>query len=557
LDNTAQAFTTMLIAFLLGIAFGSLAISRQLDDTRRLLLVFGILEALIGFFALLSIPVFANIGSGIGSTGGQVVYPTASQALWAVIRLLRSLTVMLIPTLLMGMTIPVATRLWFRFADTAGGAVGRVYAANTVGGVLGSFAAALLLLPLLGVYGSVIFMAVINTLLGLVLVLNERFSQARNKLKAAAASALPALITLALLLPRGTIIFSSAVERILPHDVLFYKESAAATVKVYQDAFTAKSISIDGFPVAGTTTRHLDAQKSLGHLPLLISMADKPDINIIGFGAGGSSWAASLYDTGRIDVVELVPDVIEGARLIPEVNHGVMDDPEVNIITGDGRNYLMLTERAYDIISVDATSPKSSGSGSLYSLEFYLSCKDHLAADGMMIEWLPYHLLTENDVKMITRTFQAVFPHATLWYSFSRHYYILVGTQTGLTVDFSRLQALMAIPAIHEELVPVGISDAYDVLACFLMGEEGLRRYAGSGPLNTDNYPRLEYDPATSYLNVDEHVRENLNATRFLRENVSLFLDYFSDSDPVLVRQTLAERIAATAIESFWPQYVE
>jgi spermidine synthase len=556
LDNTAHAFTTMLVAFLLGIALGSLAISPRLDTTKRLMFLFGALEAAIGFCALLSIPIFANFGSGIGSTGATSVYPTTNQELWAVIRLIRSLVVMLLPTFLLGMTIPIATRIYHRWAEAPGQAIGRIYAANTVGGVIGSFAAALLLLPLLGVYGSVILVAVINTVLGLGLIMSENFASARKKAAAAAAAILPAILTLALLLPQGRIIFSSSVERILPYQVLFYKEGAAATVKVYQDAFAAKSISIDGFPVAGTTTRHLDAQKSLGHLPLLLSSSSQPDINIIGFGAGGSSWAATLYDTGSIDVVELVPDVIEGARLIPEVNHGVMDDPRINTILGDGRNYLLLTDRDYDVISVDATSPKSAGSGSLYSLEFYQSCKSHLSSEGTMIEWLPYHLLNEDDVKMIARTFQNVFPHTTLWYSFSRHYYILIGTQNELKIDFSHLRQILETPAIHQELTPVGINDAYDVLACFLMGEEGLRRYAGTGLLNTDNYPRLEYHPATSYLNVDEHVRENLNATRLLRENASLFLDNFGDSDPAQVMQTLAERIGTTSIERYWPQYV-
>jgi hypothetical protein len=181
----------------------------------------------------------------------------------------------------------------------------------------------------------------------------------------------------------------------------------------------------------------------------------------------------------------------------------------------------------------------------------------HLSASGMMIEWLPYHLLTVDDVKMVARTFQSVFPHATLWYSFSRHYYILVGTQGEISIDFAALQAKVARPEIQQELSPQGIKDAYDFLACFLLGEEGLRRYVGPGELNTDNYPRLEYDPSTTYLNVDDHVRANLNSTRLLRENVSIFLQNFGSVDPQAVRQQLAERITATPIDSFWPQYIE
>ena len=555
LDNTAQAFTTMLTAFLLGIAIGSLLISRWLDRGRRLLLGFGILEISIGLLALLSIPLFANIGAGIGA--GADVYPTDNQALWVLIRFARSLAVMLLPAILMGMTIPLAVRLYTRSEGTVGTAVGRVYGVNTWGGVIGSFVAGLVLLPLLGIYGSVMLVAALEALVGLILICCENYNSYVNKVKTAAATATPFIVAVALLFSHNGAVFSSTVERTLPHHILYYREGAAGTVKVYQDVFTARTISIDGFPVAGTITRHIDAQKSLGHLPLLLSTVDHPNIAIIGFGAGGSTWAATLYDPGRLDVVELVPDVLQAARLIGEVNHGVMDDPMVNIIHGDGRNYMLLTNQVYDVISVDATSPKSAGSGSLYSVEFYQACQERLSENGLLVAWLPYHLMSETDVKMVARTFQEVFPHATLWYSFTRHYYLLIGTQQPLAVDLERLQGLTSQTEIKQELLPMGINDAYDVMACLLLSEGGLRDYAGGGLLNTDNHPLLEYGPATAYLNVGDYARENLNATRYLRESAWHYLYNLKGITEMAVKEILDGRIAATPIERYWPLYIE
>ncbi len=555
LDNTAQAFSTMLTAFLLGIALGSLLISRWLDRGQRLLFVFGALEVAIGILAILSIPLFANMGANIGA--GSSVYPTDNQLLWTLIRLARSLSVMLLPTILLGMTVPMAIRLYARNAGAIGNAVGRVYSANTLGGVIGAFAAGLILLPFLGIYGSVMLVSCISAIVGLVLIFSENFKTYANRIKAAAVVSVPFIVTFTLLLSHSNAIFSSAVERERLHYIIYYKEGAAATVKVYQDIFTARTLSIDGFPVAGMTTRHMDAQKSLGHFPLLLSTVDNPNIAIIGFGAGGSTWAATLYDPSRLDVVELVPDVIEAARHIPAVNHGVMDNPAVNIISGDGRNYLLLTDRVYDIISVDATSPKSAGSGSLYSTEFYQSCKNRLSEDGLVVAWLPYHLMSEADVKMVARTFQDVFPHATLWYSLTRHYYLLVGTQQVLSIDLERMQGVLSRPEIQQELLPMGINNAYDFLACLLLGEDGLRSYAGSGALNTDNHPRLEYSPSTAYLYVNSYARENLNATRYLRENAFPYLCNLGGTSEQDARQKLADRIAATPIERFWPLYFD
>jgi len=42
-----------------------------------------------------------------------------------------------------------------------------------------------------------------------------------------------------------------------------------------------------------------------------------------------------------------------------------------------------------------------------------------------------------------------------------------------------------------------------------------------------------------------------------LRENASLFITNFGGADTQDVRRKLAERIAATSLDIFWPQYVE
>ncbi len=561
LDNTTHAFTTMLTAFLIGLALGSILVTRWLDKTARGIFILGLIEIGIAASALISIPIFMNLGATFGgTTSGELVFPTDNQYLWASIRFARSMIVMIVPTILMGMTIPIATRLYGALGGVVGEAVGRVYSANTLGSVFGAFCAGLILIPAFGVYGSIIIAAVINVVLGLVLFFYAEPPR-EKRIYSALFIGVPVLCV-AVWFSREPILLSSLVERQLPNEILFYKEGVAATVKVYKESESSntgvketKTISINGFPVAGTIASHIDGQKTLGNLPFLLSSVDSPRVNIIGFGAGGSAWASTLYQTSVVDLVELVPDVISGARHIPEVNHGAMDNPKVNIIYDDGRNYLNRTKKTYDIISVDATSPKSAGSGSLYSLEFYKSAAQRLSDDGIMIQWMPYHLMTEADVKMIGRTFKSVFPEATLWFSFTRHYYVMIGTKKELKINFERLQKLVADSKVQGELNEVDASDAYDVLATFLMSADGLARYVGEGPLNTDNHPLLEYDPATIYLDSDKPVIANLNSTRTLREKPFRFLDVPVASAEA-VRLALEERIAATPIESYWPQYM-
>ena len=65
------------------------------------------------------------------------------------------------------------------------------------------------------------------------------------------------------------------------------------------------------------------------------------------------------------------------------------------MILGDGRNYALVTDEKYDIISVDATSPKMAGNGSLYALEFYELLKENLSPGGVVVQWFPLHLLSD------------------------------------------------------------------------------------------------------------------------------------------------------------------
>jgi spermidine synthase len=551
LDNTAQAFTTMLVAFLLGIALGSLAITRLVDRSRHLLLLFGLCEVLIALFALISIPVFGNLGAGFGVTPDSLWQ-------WAGIRFGRSLLVMLLPTLIMGITFPIASKIYIRSAAGVGEAIGNIYSANTLGGVIGSLAAGFALIPWIGVYHSVMLVAAINTIIGLSLLLAEPAIKLGKRLTGASFSLICFATALAVLLPSGQYIFSSPAEQRYPSQLLYYKEGIGSTVKVYQDVFLDKTISIDGFPVAGTTQRHQDAQRSLGNLPLLLSQAPRPKVNLVGFGAGGASWAATLYNASVIDCVELVPSVAQAAAFFPEINHGVMDSPTFNLIQGDGRNYLLLTDNKYDVITVDATSPKSAGSGSLYTREFYESCQAHLEDGGLVAQWLPFHLLSEDEIKMTARTFMSVFPHASLWFSFERFYFILIGTQSELNLDFSLLEEKMADADIQAELAPAGINDSYDVLSCFIIGEETLVSFCSAGRLNTDSHPYLEYSQTMSYFFAEDFARQNLSSISSLRQIVLpyLALNDLPEVDSASIKANLLERFDITPVVHFWPDYV-
>ena len=69
----------------------------------------------------------------------------------------------------------------------------------------------------------------------------------------------------------------------------------------------------------------------------------------------------------------------------------------------------------FDVIMVDSTHPKAVDSWILYTREFYDLVRDRLKDEGIAVQWLPLHGLSEKEFKIIVKTFYDVFPHATLW----------------------------------------------------------------------------------------------------------------------------------------------
>ncbi len=559
LDNSTHAFTTILTAFLLGIALGSFAIARFIDTRAKLLSWFGAIEVLIGVSAILAIPVLSGLTSVFDSMAGTAVDSTL-QWKWMGMRFVKSLSIMLVPTLLMGMTFPLVTKIHTRSVERVGTALGNVYSVNTIGGVLGSVTAGFVLIPLIGVQHGIAVTAAVSVTLGGVLFFFEPAITRGTRTKAVAGVVAVLVVGSGLYATSGRATYlTSYYEGVDRPQVLSYTEGIGATVKVYQDRLGNKALSVNGFPVAGTALAAHDAQKPLAHFPMLLNSVPSPSVNIIGFGAGGTSWGVMQYEVAKADCVELVPGVIEAAPWFPEINHGVLSDPRFSVILGDGRNYALLTDEKYDVISIDATTPKMAGNGSLYTLEFYELLAERLSPDGLVVQWLPFHLLSDAEMRMIAKTFLTAFPHASLWFSPLRHHSILVGTQQGLQIDFGVLRDRLAQDRIQEELAYFAPdTDPIDVLGWFLMGEEALAKYVGDARLNTDDHPYLEFTPAMAYFASDIFRIRNMLAMREFRESPLPFLVNVGDSESEIaaVAEQVRRRFEATFYSLSGDMYV-
>ena len=166
--DTVFAVSTLLAAFMAGLAIGSYFIGRFIDRRPRYALrYYAVIEFGIGLYALI-VPFLLESLVPVGVSITEH-YRTSFYTL-SLLRFALSLAVLLPPTALMGGTLTVLIKHFSRRPSIVSGNAGRFYAVNTLGAVVGGLAASFWLIGTLGVYTTVALAAVFNILAGSVVL---------------------------------------------------------------------------------------------------------------------------------------------------------------------------------------------------------------------------------------------------------------------------------------------------------------------------------------------------------------------------------------------------
>jgi len=169
--NTTQAVSTVLAAFMGGLALGSILIGRRADRFSKPIMSYGVLEVLIGLFALAFpwlLVALQGLYAKVYLAFGENTLPLTT------IRFLLSFLMVLIPTTLMGGTLPVLSKHAGREVDKIGKRIGGLYTVNTLGAVLGTLLAGFLLLEFIGVSNSVYLASVLSLVVGVAAILTGK-----------------------------------------------------------------------------------------------------------------------------------------------------------------------------------------------------------------------------------------------------------------------------------------------------------------------------------------------------------------------------------------------
>ncbi|MEA2694013.1 MAG: spermidine synthase [Acidobacteriota bacterium] len=165
LGSSTEAVTAVLAAYMAGLALGSALLGRLAERSRRPLALYGKLEIAIGLSAL-ALPWAMNLLDAIYASHYERL--SASPALLHGTRFLSSFVLLLVPTALMGGTLPALARELVRDRGDSTRMLGWLYALNTLGAAAGAFLVGFTLIYAWGITRTTWVAAGINISAGLV-----------------------------------------------------------------------------------------------------------------------------------------------------------------------------------------------------------------------------------------------------------------------------------------------------------------------------------------------------------------------------------------------------
>ena len=470
LENTVYSFASLLSVYLIGTATGA-AIYQGIGPRRNFETVLTNLLCCLAFTCLIGLAmlpyseqIFLSLrnvaGGGIpGAIGGELGLAAS---------------VFFFPTLLMGATFSHLAQA----ARHPSGGVGKALSINTLGASMAPFLFGVFLLPVIGSKLCLILASI-----GYLLLIPSR------KWKHWLPAAIPVVLAGFLLFNPGGLKFISQVpgNRLVEHI-----EGVMAAVSVTEDSHSDRYLKVNNkFMMGGTATSFSDWRQ--GHIPLLLHPDPKKAL-FLGLGTGATFAASADHPNLLAHGVELVPEVV---RVLPyfEKSTGPIEKHErLQIHVADARRFINSCDESFDVIVADLFHPARDGAGFLYTVEHFKKINQLLNAGGIFCQWLPLYQMDLEVLRTIIRTFLHVFPDGRGFLATYSLQTPIVGLISGIDdIGYSPdyMEKRITSDILRKKLISLRLDDSYALFGNFIGGPHDLSKYAGKGPLNTDDWPAV------------------------------------------------------------------
>jgi len=411
-----------------------------------------------------------------------------------------------------GIVLPLIWRCAGGIDNNAGRVVGGLTSANTIAAAIGAMVASFLMLPLFGLWAS--FLVVSGLMLFTSMVLVAWGGQLNQILFMTASWVAVAVITFNS--PTESEVSRREGEETIrrwnsPYGWIdLVKNRSSKTGNGNSEVYKIRQNLHYRFGKTGSNAR----EYRQAHLPLL--MHENPrDVLFLGLGTGLTAAGAIPHqEVGSVTAVELIPEVVEAARMLAKYNFNVVDHEKSKIVCDDGRHFLLASDDKFDVIVSDLFVPWESESGYLYTVEHYEVAAQRMKAGGLFCQWLPLYQVGAKEFEAIANSFSSVFPSVTLWWgklAGSRGPIIaLVGKSGQIEIDTEeisrRIESLRSVMDIDPSIARA------ELLVDHFVGQWRIGDLPGPVVLNRDEYPVVEFSTPVSNRNrklISGHVFED------------------------------------------------
>lgn len=542
--SSTYSFSIMLMAFISGITLGSFIVSSDFVSKLNRINVLIVSQLMIALTILISLLLLPYLPYQFWQMSTLFSKTNQAFSIFLSFEFLICFFLMFIPTIFMGMSLPLIVEIVAYHKRLIGFSVGIVFSVNTLGNVLGAIFAGLIFIPLLGIKNSFLIGILINISSAIVLfVMVIKTTQAYFKRFAYPAFILSILLIFLVpdwnqqLMTSGIFrrlsenpppSFSDYKKIFKSREILFYKDGTSGNVSVIRtlDTLRQKILLINGKPDA-SSYGDLPTQLLVGHIPMFLH-PNPQKIFVIGFGSGSTINAVLKHNPEQIICSEISREVIETADLFSDINENCLKDRRVKLVIEDAQSYLKMTDKKFDVIVSEPSNPWIAGIGNLFSKEYFERCKDRLNAGGIMCQWFHIYEMDDDVLSMVISTFNSVFPYVQVYGGVFGDL-ILIGTKEEFQPDFEQIYSNFNKPKVKDNLKKIGINNLFTFLTTQILSPEGAFTLTNDRLLNSETKPLLEFlapvalfkgSTSTIVYKLDEKfdtLNQNLLVKKFIR----------------------------------------
>ncbi len=352
---------TIMIAMALGNLYGGSAADKNPDPGKLYgrLLIAAVWIAAIPFFGKLVI---------VAVSGLLVVTVSTNFLIWAAF--IACMLIFVYPLFLLGTVTPSLVKYTVDSLDDSGKIVGRLNASNTIGSIIGTFVPTFISIPAVGTAATFLIFSGILLILSVVYFISCK----RGYIKSAVSAALFAVCCV-FSLSLGFAFWEDdlAYEGESVYNYLQVREEGDRTILSTNVLFGVQSVYDKSGGLSGLYYDYAMAA------PLMADTEEQTDILILGMGTGTyAKQCGEYFDNITVEGVEI-------DEKITALAYDYFDLPEsTSVTTYDGRAFLNVSDKKYDVIMVDAyqdiTIPFQ-----MSSVEFFRLVRSHLKDGGVMV----------------------------------------------------------------------------------------------------------------------------------------------------------------------------